>query len=294
LKNGANGRPQHNTLPGFALSVHKLRETCALTQPKLAAELGVRRGAVARWEAGTREPNMENYSALAAFAEKRGSPAARFFAERIQARKAESKEKGRRTQALRDLEMEEYLAGGGDEESQRLLELSRLDPVTYSRQWNQRSEEARKNLENGAFAVKLRELTYEAAKVDALRTGRNLRIKRTFELLSRQTQVESIQREKIKEILVEAKAGIDQGRPIDLVRVVDRIVSMVSLRPRGAKRRAGREGIEVGGINLKPVDQILEKMVIAEGRGKPLHAANVVRELEQAFGLKTDTAEVKE
>jgi hypothetical protein len=149
-------------------------------------------------------------------------------------------------------------------------------------------------LENGAFAIKLQQLTYEGAKVGWLHAARNLRIKRTFELLGRQVAVESVRREKIREILAEAKVATDQGRPVDLVRLVDRIVSVISLRPSAAKRRGGAEGIEVGGIDLKRVNRIFERVAIAEVKGNPLDAAKVLRELEQVFGLKGDTTKTKE
>jgi transcriptional regulator with XRE-family HTH domain len=281
-------------IPEYARKIRELRKISGLTQRRFAGELRTTNVTIARWEGGTREPNLENYTALAAFAQNRASPLGLFFAQRILGRKAESREKGKQAQALRELEMEEYFAAGGDEESQRLLDCSHLDPVAYARQWNEDMEKARGGLDNGAFAAKLNEMTYEAAKVNALRTARSFKIKRTFELLGRQVQIENIQRKKIKEILGESKATIDQGKPVDLIGVVGKIVSMVTLRPRAAKRRAGREGMELGGINLKMVDQIFEQMVIAEAKRRPLEPGMVLRNLEHAFGLKTERAKVQE
>jgi transcriptional regulator with XRE-family HTH domain len=42
-----------------------LRREFGLTQPELAAELKISKGAVGHWEAGTREPNLEMVHTLA-------------------------------------------------------------------------------------------------------------------------------------------------------------------------------------------------------------------------------------
>jgi transcriptional regulator with XRE-family HTH domain len=49
----------------FAGRLRELREAAGLTQLQLAERAGVERGAVARWEAGTREPGWSNVLALA-------------------------------------------------------------------------------------------------------------------------------------------------------------------------------------------------------------------------------------
>jgi DNA-binding XRE family transcriptional regulator len=49
----------------FPARLRELRETAGLTQGQLAERAGVQRGAVARWELGTREPSWSNVVALA-------------------------------------------------------------------------------------------------------------------------------------------------------------------------------------------------------------------------------------
>lgn len=50
----------------FPGRLRELREAVGLTQDQLARAAGVKRGAVARWEAGDREPVWSNVVALAA------------------------------------------------------------------------------------------------------------------------------------------------------------------------------------------------------------------------------------
>lgn len=49
----------------FAGRLRELREAAGLTQEQLADRAGVKRDAVARWEAGKREPGWSNILALA-------------------------------------------------------------------------------------------------------------------------------------------------------------------------------------------------------------------------------------
>jgi transcriptional regulator with XRE-family HTH domain len=249
----------------------------------LAAELGVKRGAVARWEAGTREPSLDNYSALAAFAEKKANPLARFFAQRIQGRKVGLKEKRKQAQALRELEAEEYFAAGGDEESRRLLELSRLDPVTYARQCNQRIEEARKNLKNGAFTIKLDELMREGARVGALREARILRMKRALVFLDRQAEVETARREKIRTILAAAKVATQRGIQVDPTVIMKEVAEALEGQSAGTKRRRGNQPIQTGRTSPGRLTEIFEHVAIQELQGKRPDVAAILDALEQIF-----------
>lgn len=49
----------------FSARLKHLREAAGLTQQELATKAGFQRGAVARWELGTREPSWKNIVALA-------------------------------------------------------------------------------------------------------------------------------------------------------------------------------------------------------------------------------------
>jgi transcriptional regulator with XRE-family HTH domain len=49
----------------FPARLRELRTEAGLTQDQLAEQAGVKRGAIARWESGTREPSWSNVIALA-------------------------------------------------------------------------------------------------------------------------------------------------------------------------------------------------------------------------------------
>jgi transcriptional regulator with XRE-family HTH domain len=49
----------------FPARLRELRTEAGLTQDQLAEKAGVKRGAIARWESGTREPSWSNVIALA-------------------------------------------------------------------------------------------------------------------------------------------------------------------------------------------------------------------------------------
>jgi transcriptional regulator with XRE-family HTH domain len=53
------------TAEWFGSRLRELREKAGLTQTQLADVAGVRRGAIARWERGDREPGWSNILALA-------------------------------------------------------------------------------------------------------------------------------------------------------------------------------------------------------------------------------------
>ena len=53
------------TAEWFAARLRELRVAARLTQGQLAEKAGVKRGAIARWELGTREPSWSNVVALA-------------------------------------------------------------------------------------------------------------------------------------------------------------------------------------------------------------------------------------
>jgi transcriptional regulator with XRE-family HTH domain len=94
-REGTKSRPPEP--PEYSLRVAQLRQLARLTQPELGIRVGVKRGAVAQWEAGAREPMDASYKLLAGVAQRLGEPAlADFFLSRIKGRAASAARARRR------------------------------------------------------------------------------------------------------------------------------------------------------------------------------------------------------
>ena len=170
--------------PSYSEKIRELRELLTLTQPELASEIGVKRGAIAQWEGGTREPRYKNYRALAAFAEKRGLTSLRdifshqIFLTQITRRKNRKDEKRTAYAKRRFLEAKK-LADVGDREAGRILKLSRMDRASYARHLMDTMAQQIGQLEDWGFSDLLRKLAREASEIEDLRSGyRSLRKKR--------------------------------------------------------------------------------------------------------------------
>jgi len=119
-----------------------------LTQAQLAAELGLKRGAVANWEGGAREPSRENYAALADLAKAKNLPSfAEFFLEKIESKKLSA------YPAVRAyLESMKVAPAVGDLALRRLIELSRLEGIEFSKTQAERIIEAKRTMNDQRFS----------------------------------------------------------------------------------------------------------------------------------------------
>jgi transcriptional regulator with XRE-family HTH domain len=115
-------------VPAYALAIRELRQKTGLTQPELAAELGVKRVSVARWEGGAFEPNAANYQSLVEAAKKHKLPElADFFhwtsyQNSYRAHWAQRMEEGKRF-FLRTRKQAE----AGDEAARKIIQISKMD-----------------------------------------------------------------------------------------------------------------------------------------------------------------------
>ncbi len=170
--------------PPYAEKVRELRELVALTQPALAREVGVKRGTIAQWEGGTREPRYKNYRELAAFAAKRGRTLlADFFEGQIPLSQMRRRKSRRDKQQIPFAEKHflsvKEAAATGDLGAERILKLSRMDRATYSRHLVDTIAQKIGQLEDWGFSDLLRKLAEEASEIEELRSGyRSLRKKR--------------------------------------------------------------------------------------------------------------------
>jgi transcriptional regulator with XRE-family HTH domain len=169
--------------PQYAGVIRELRKIVRLTQPQFAAALKVKRGAVAQWEGGTREPRYGNYEVLAAFAEGRNLPRfAELFRQQIVLKQFKLKTKREDKQQLAYAEEHfrgvRELAATGDRGAGRILKLSRMDRDAYGKYLVGTLTKEIGRLKNLAFSDLLRKLAEEASEVEELRAGyRSLRVK---------------------------------------------------------------------------------------------------------------------
>jgi DNA-binding transcriptional regulator YiaG len=186
IRDGAS-RLIKRPLSQLALMVRQLREKTRLTQPQLAAGLGVRRGAVARWELGTREPGKMSLMALSILAAKKHFPElSLFFAREGHQRKLAANRADAKELLIGELHFAEYMAAAGDEEYRRLVDLSRLDPVDYGRTVAEKIAALPKDLGAAATGAESLQIISEARNVEDLRAARELRNGHALEDLRRE------------------------------------------------------------------------------------------------------------
>jgi transcriptional regulator with XRE-family HTH domain len=165
--------PRGSDLPDYARQILAFRKRLQMTQPQLAEALKMKRGAIAQWEGGVREPKLDSYVELTELASQRGlSDFLTFFGAQM-GRKMdqalERREKKRGRLILADMRRR---AAAGDEKAKHLLELSEMDHLTFHRLEDERLAEAKRRLENGEYAVFSDEIAEERYHVAALRLGR--------------------------------------------------------------------------------------------------------------------------
>jgi len=120
-----------------------MRRKAGWTQLELAEKLGLkRRGAVANWEGGVREPRNKQFRGLAELAEKMGDIQLKgFFLDQIEWRRLLARQKNRAAQVNADL-LAELLKTEGDALQSRLRALSRMTDAELSEYRRMRASEA--------------------------------------------------------------------------------------------------------------------------------------------------------
>lgn len=296
------GSVRGTTLPEHARKIRELRKTLALTQPEFATKLNNKRGAVAQWEGGLREPRPKNYKALAALAESRSLPhLAEFFLSQIGKRKTtlrpDARERMEYVHAGRFLERTRREASGAGEwaeRAQRLLSLSEMDGVEFAKLQAQKISEARRSLSNGEFEAALLDIVDETWEAQRLRRGRLNEAAAALKRLNRQydqllsaaslfTKNEDVMRGIIRNILADAEKAITDktGRP-EVLGVLSKIQRLENRSLRNLQR-------------WKEVSKVLDKHADLAQDGKELpDDADVMRELtnllrsEKRFGKKVN------
>jgi transcriptional regulator with XRE-family HTH domain len=286
--------------PKCGLKVRQFRDQCHLTQQQLAKELRTTNVSIARWEGGTREPNEKSCLALAEFSNRKGLlDFGSFFERQAAARKTNAKRKREEEQALHDLEAVERFAAEGDLEAQKIIQFSRLHPVEYCRQINERIQEARRNLGNGAYVREFRKIMDQDSKASALHRARNVRGRRCFEILKRQcdrlqpgqlasAEIREDLRRRVEEILAEAKAALSQGILLDPIAVASRVVQALEAPTVVKKQGRSVQTLELGEIPLRRLAEVYEEIVIEEAQGLLQDGMVTIAKLEQALGLEHD------
>ena len=161
----------NRTPPEYSRRIAALRtEILQLTQPEFAKALRLRRGAVARWETGDREPSQRSYTALAEFAERRGvKEDAEFFRRQIHRKDVERHIAQWNAGVRHYVAALRALAAAGNAEANRLIKLSRLDRIEFSGSQFNRLLEAHASLGEDAFADAFRAVAFDAEVVRILR-----------------------------------------------------------------------------------------------------------------------------
>jgi transcriptional regulator with XRE-family HTH domain len=152
------------------------------TQPQFATDLGVKRGAIAQWEAGSREPRRKNYEALAVFARGRKYlDFEAFFLQRILLKQRERQEKRKEERRMSRgedyLERVERRAAQGDAGAIRLLELSRMDRNAHAKHLLGLIGKEFARLGAWPLSEVLYKVCAEAEEVENVRSARELRNK---------------------------------------------------------------------------------------------------------------------
>ena len=168
----------------YASRIRELREKLHLSQRSLAEELNLKRGAVAQWEGGAREPMQRNYLALAKFATRRNQPQlAAFFDSEGWARKDEGLLKAK--ESWRTKRAEEYFvviksqAAMGDREAKRLIRLSERGPAAYKKYLLKQINKEILEVKGWNFSDMLAEFSDEARNVEYLRRARESFLKKS-------------------------------------------------------------------------------------------------------------------
>lgn len=182
--NTPDGKTAGQTIKGerpiYASKIRELRKFAKLTQPEFAEKLGVKRGAVAQWEGGTREPRYRNYEALAAFADSQNLVKFGTFFRNRRGLKELNLRRKRKDQddaayAERYLRLIEQNAALGDKHARDLLALSRLGQREYQQRLLASISRGIRAVKGWGFTKLLSNFSDQAGNVEAIRLAYELR-----------------------------------------------------------------------------------------------------------------------
>lgn len=276
-------RRRERRLPEYARKIRDLRKECDLTQPQLAAELQTRRGAVARWEGATREPNEQNYARLRDLARRRNLESyERFFFSQILAKIRDREDRFDEADASRFFQI--ILENLGAEDLKRLIESSKMDYRVYIRQQVKRVVEAHKTLSNGEMMEAFTKVAFETfvvkqlSKPGGLEAFRRIRrVERDLEHLreirkGEPAEVTESQRRTIKQIIQGWTISVLQGKVPD--------------RDEFEKNLAQSNLL---GATLARVSGIVAEKLAADKEGRPYSDGQFIDDLGQVLGTEGQT-----
>jgi transcriptional regulator with XRE-family HTH domain len=263
----------------------------------MAQELGTTNVTIARWEAGVRRPNERNWTALADLAGKKGLMSlGLFFTREAEKGKAKPSERLKEKNAIRDLDFREYFAAAGEEESEKVLRLSKRSTVDYAREVGEQIAKARA-LKNGAFAVELGKITDEASDVKRVREGRVARARRAIELLKQwggkssapkldNTEFEDVRRTRIRQILSSMKEAANRGEPLDPYTALETFWRALGLGWHTTEWGWAFHRAEHTTLPLGVIAEACEEILDRELAGNRPSAEEILSRIEQALGVE--------
>lgn len=278
-RNSPTGR-REKRLPEYARKIRGLRKECGLTQPELAAELHTRRGAIARWEAATREPNEQNYANLMGLARRRNLRILEdFFSNRLKAKeRARAMELEDRDAVVFSRALDRMFKSAGAY-ANRLRELYRLTFSGYIREQINRISNAHKTLSNGAFSEEVSRVIEELVQAQELSAPGAWDAYRRLVALERQLE------------RLRARAGegseIQQTERREIERMLDNWAALVregKIPGPGSLEKALAEN-DLLRVLWAKVSRIAEEKREGDEKGKPLDPAELIKKLERTLGI---------
>jgi len=305
-KVSTNGPQRNEELPAYAVKVRALRKSIGLTQRQLAAELKTTSVTISRWEGGVSEPRGDNCLRLVDFADNHNlREFASFFLQHIEGHKSDRQKKGDEADALRYLEIWETAAAEGDEDAQRLLELSRRDPKEFAKEQLKRMIEARQSLGNGGFAAGLYEIVDETNRVGRLQGARKLRALRRAAALRRQAErlstrerelvkLGEVQRQDVDRILDEHVALVKEGKAPDIVTLAKKVADAIHKGPQARSRKRQTITTIISVLKMDRISELFAEAAAAEEKGEPLDFVQFTNRLEGLLEIGREPKKSKE
>jgi transcriptional regulator with XRE-family HTH domain len=158
-------------VPAYALAIRELREKTGLTQPQLAAELGVKRVSVARWEGCAFEPSPANYLSLYKAAKRHNLPdLVKLFHSNWSERERREHEAQEAEENKRYFLRIKKQAEAGDDDAKKIVALSRMGRVLNDLH-AQKTQELIRSLSGEALSKELEKLGLEWSAIRVFASG---------------------------------------------------------------------------------------------------------------------------